>query len=420
MVPSHLKAVSATGNISEPPKNMTGLVLTAGGARGAYQAGVLKRIGEIRVQRDRKTPFPIVAGASAGAINGTAVAAGAEEFSLATRFLAQLWSNLETDSVFRTDIGSLSKNAVSWVKDLSFGGLIGGGRVQALLDSTPLRGFLKDYLQFERIQGAIDKGSLYAVGITATNYISGKSYTFVQGQNGHPVWEKSRRLAVATRLELDHVLASSAIPIVFAPMKLRTSEGEFYFGDGALRLITPCSPAIRLGAEKIFAIGIRSQKASDHRTHASMVTFEKDKQVMRQPPLAQVLGVVLNAIFLDHLDSDIEHLIRINEIVASFHGELKSEVREPVKKVEPMIISPSTDLAIIAESRSSKMPAVVRYMMEGLGTSKAESSDLMSYLLFDSGFTRALVDLGYRDAHERIAEIEQFLYSDSRSAQASG
>lgn len=406
-----------------PPKNMTGLVLTAGGARGAYQAGVLKRIGEIRFQKERKTPFPVIAGASAGAINGVAVAAGAEEFSLATRFLAQLWSNLTPDSVFRTDFGSLSKKAVSWVKDLSFGGLVGGGRVQSLLDSTPLRGFLKDYLQFERIQNAIEKGSLYAVGITATNYISGKSFTFVQGRSGHPIWEKSRRLAVPTRLELDHVLASSAIPIVFSPVKLRTAEGEFYFGDGALRLITPCSPAIRLGAEKIFAIGIRSQKASDNRSQSSMVTFEKGKQVMRQPPLAQVLGVVLNAIFLDHLDSDLEHLNRINEIVASFHGklsELNSEVREPVKKVEPLIISPSVDLAVIAESRSSKMPAVVRYMLEGLGNSKAESSDLMSYLLFDSAFTRALVDLGYRDAHERISEIEQFLYSDASTAQASG
>jgi len=399
---------------------MRALVLTAGGARGAYQAGVLKRIGEIHAFQGKPSPFRIITGASAGAINGIALATGTENFSAITTFLADLWSRLKMENIFRTDIGSLGSLMGQLAKDLSLGSLIGGGRAQSLLDATPMRAFLGEHIRFERIQAGIDGGTLFAVGITATNYVSGKSFTFIQGKTGHKTWEKSRRLAIAAKLNIDHICASAAIPIVFQPVLIKTPIGDFYFGDGGLRLVTPISPAIRLGAESIFAIGVRSQKSAEERSRAELLSFTSARPVMRHPPLAQVMGVILNSIFLDHLDSDLEHLKRINEIINAYSvsQENSGKLKEPIRPVEPFSIGPSIDLAKIAEFHASKMPPVVRYIMEGLGSSKSESADLMSYVLFDRAYTQTLIDLGYRDAHERIDEIEQFLRVDAKKMAA--
>lgn len=386
------------------------MVLTAGGARGAYQAGVLKRVGEIPSLRGKPSPFQIFAGASAGAINGAGLAAGAEDFYSSTQFIARLWENIKTNDVYRTDLLSMGGLVAIWMKDLSFGGIFGGGRAQSLLDFSPLRKYLDDNLKLDRIDARIKEGHLYALAITATNYYSGKSYTFIQGKENHPVWEKSRRLALATQLCVDHIWASAAIPMVFQPILLKTELGDFYFGDGGLRLVTPLSPAIRLGANKVFAIGIRGQKLAEDRARDDLISFQKNRAIMRRPPPAQVIGVVLNSIFLDHLDTDVEHMIRINEIVQQINtNKIAIQMKEPLRTVTPFIITPSEDLAKIAFEHSDRMPKVIRYFMEGLGTSKTESADLMSYLLFEPPYTRALIDLGYRDAAAKVDEIEHFL-----------
>ncbi len=300
---------------------MIGLVLTAGGARGAYQAGVLKRLGEVPAFADRPSPFPIVAGASAGAINGTLIAAGSGDFSAATRRLADLWANLQVHDVFRTDLLALGMGAARWLRDLSLGGVLGGGGASALLDATPLEALLNHHLRLDGIRDAIDDGHLFAVAIAATSYHSGRSFIFVQGRPGHPVWMKSRRVVRPVELTVDHVRASAAIPIVFPPVAIRSAGTEVYFGDGGLRQVTPLSPAIRLGADRVFAIGVRSPAAAARLSSAELGPVALDDvRRIPSPPLAQICGVFLNAIFLDHLDTDIDHLQRMNELIVSYQG----------------------------------------------------------------------------------------------------
>jgi len=398
---------------------MNGLVLTAGGARGAYQAGVLKRIGEIRALRRGPSPFAIVAGASAGAINGSMIAATSSTFREGTDQLAELWGELEVQQVFRSDPLSLGLGGLRWLRDLSLGGMIGGGGTQSLLDATPLRELLERHLPLAGIASAIRKGHLYAVAISATSYHSGKSFTFIQGRAGHPLWNKSRRVCLPVDLTLSHVLASAAIPIIFQPVFIGSDSGDCYFGDGGLRMVTPLSPAIRLGASRLFAVGIRCQSSADALSRAELrqAAEEADPAARQKPPLSQICGVFLNAIFLDHLDTDIDHLLRMNELIAA-HGERQTEVSEPMRIIAPLVVNPSEDLAIVAATFADRMPRPVRFLLDGLGTPNAQSADLMSYLLFDKAYTRALIDIGYRDAARRIEEIESFLVDDSEPAHA--
>src|SRR5579872_1697188 len=203
-----------------------GLVMTGGGARGAYQAGVLKRIGELKRVRTHGNPFPIIGGSSAGAINGSALAAGCDDFSEATTELARLWSNLRPSDVFRCDGLSQARNSLTWILDLSFGGILGGGNAHSLLDATPLRQFLNKHLDCAGIDSNIKRGHLYALAISATNYSSGKSYLFLQGKKGHPVWNRVRLVTVATKITVDHICASAAIPLVFQPVRLKVPRGS--------------------------------------------------------------------------------------------------------------------------------------------------------------------------------------------------
>ncbi len=401
--------------------DLTGLVLTAGGARGAYQAGVLKRLGELTAFRGRAVPFPVISGASAGAINGTAIAAHSADFAAGCTHLAALWSQLQVTDVMRTDLWSLGANGLRLAADLSLGGLIGAGRVQALFDAAPLRAFLQRNLPLDGIASGLRRRQLYAVAVTATGYHSGKAFTFVQGRRGHPTWNKSRRVAMPAVLGIDHVLASSAIPLVFPPVPLTVNGAGTFFGDGALRLVTPLSPAIRLGADRVFAVGVRCQDSANQLQRSEV--GRDGPSTLRRPPLAQICGVFMNAIFLDHLDADVDHLRRMNELVSAYDGNEPARRRaptphEPMRVVEPLVVSPSQDIAIIARTFAHRMPRAIRYLLEGLGTPEASSADLMSYLLFDRAFLRELIDLGYRDAHTRIDEIESFLRRPRRHAPA--
>jgi NTE family protein len=384
-------------------ENAIGLVMTGGGARGAYQVGVLKRIGEIKRVQIRGNPFLIIGGASAGAINGSALAAGSDNFALATKRLAQVWSDLKPSDVFHCDVLSQARNSLTWILDLSFGGIIGGGNARSLLDATPLRRFLSTRIDCERIGTNIKRGHLYALAISATNYNSGKSYLFIQGKRGHPLWNRIRLVTVATRITVDHICASAAIPLVFQPVRLRISRGSAFFGDGCARLQQPLSPVIRLGAEKVFAIGVRCENLE----HQEETAEEKE------PSLARVMGVLFNVMFLDHLATDIEHLERLNQRLSNGHV-IRSGI-EGYDKLQPLtslLMTPSVDLAHLAEQHQRDMPYLIQYFVNSLGRDAASCADLMSYLLFASKYTRALIEIGYADASKRIDEIESFLYSD--------
>ncbi len=381
-----------------------GLVMTGGGARGAYQAGVLKRIGEIERIKDGGNPFPIIDGASAGAINGSAIAAGSDDVPRATAVLAKVWSEIHPSDVFRCDILSQAHNSLTWILDLSFGGALGGGgNARSLLDATPLRYFLRQHLHCDRIQTNIERGHLYAIAISATNYNSGKSYLFIQGREGHAMWNRSRRVTLATQITIDHVCASAAIPLVFQPVKLETPKGFAFFGDGCIRLQQPLSPIIRLGAEKLLAIGVRCD---------NIQRPEEAPADQKDPSLAQVMGILFNVMFLDHLATDIEHLERLNKLLSARHIQQPGvEACEQMRPLTTMIITPSVPLSQVAQQHQRDMPYLIQYFMNGLGRDAASCSDLMSYLLFTPEYTRALIDIGYNDADGRIDEIEDFLYS---------
>lgn len=396
---------------------MLGLVLTAGGARGAYQAGVLKRIGELPSLADLDSPFEIVAGASAGALNGAMVASGAFDLAGATVRLADLWCGLEAKNVFSQDPLTLGCNAVHMLRDLTLGGILGRAGTRSLLDASPLRRYLVKHLELGGIDGAIKRGALYAFAVSATSYHSGRSFTFIQGRKGHPVWIKRRRVALSAEIGVDHILASAAIPIVFQPVLVETPAGPLYFGDGGLRLVTPFSPAIRLGATRTLAIGVRCEAAADdlsaHELLAEEVA-EDEVSARHKPPLAQICGVFMNAIFLDHLDADLDHLERMNALVRQGNVAPTAEMPEPIGEVEALVVNPSEDIAEVAQANAHRMPRLVRYLLDGLGEPNVKSADLMSYLLFDKHYARELVDMGYRDAGERIDELETLLLAPRR------
>ncbi len=376
--------------------------MTGGGARGAYQAGVLKRIGEIKRLQGRPNPFPIIGGSSAGAINGAGLAMGCDDFPLATRVVADIWSHLRPQDIFRCDVLSQARNSITWILDLSFGAVLGGGKAKSLLDATPLRHFLHQHLNCDLIQDNIKRGHLYALTISATNYNSGKSYLFIQGAKGHPMWNRSRRVTLSTKITVDHICASAAIPLVFQPVQLKTPRGTAYFGDGCIRLQQPLSPVIRLGASKLFAIGVRGH-GLEHKEEASG---------NNDPSLAQVLGVLFNVMFLDHLATDVEHLQRLNELLSSGQfDQSKVQGCERVRPLTPLLITPSVNLTELAEYHQRDLPYLIQYFVSSLGRDAASCADLMSYLLFASGYTTDLIEIGYRDASQRIDEIEDFLFS---------
>lgn len=383
-------------------ENAIGLVITGGGARGAYQAGVLKRIGEIpRVQR-LGNPFSLIGGASAGAVNGTALAVGCDDFSAATEILANLWAGLRPNDIFQCDFASQAHNSLTWILDLSFGGVFGGGNARSLLDATPLRRYLHRHLDCERIQENIKRGNLYALAISATNYNSGESYLFVQGAKGHALWNRLRLVTVATKITVDHVCASAAIPLIFQPVRLKLSEGSAFFGDGCVRLQQPLSPVIRLGAEKVFAIGVRGE----NKERIPMGTDASN------PSLSQVMGVLFNVMFLDHIATDIEHLERLNRLLDRGHiVQPDVDEDERVRPISTFVIAPSESLSELAAQHQKDMPYLIKYFVSSLGRDAASCADLMSYLLFTSKYTKELIEIGYHDAQERIDEIEEFLYS---------
>lgn len=374
-----------------------GLVLTGGGARAAYQAGALRAIAEIAPAR----PFGVMAGISAGSINASFLAARADDFAQAARDACDLWQKLSSEEILDTRLLSLGRLGFGWLRDIALGRAYHGTRATHLLDTGPLQRLLTREIDFSAIPRHIRAGHLRGLAISATHYGTGTSVTFFDGAPDIEPWVRSSRLGKRAELRLDHVLASAAIPILFAPVRL---EGAFY-GDGSIRLRTPLSSVIHLGAQKVLAIGIRC-----YRPEEATAELHRTEQ-MSKVTVADIAGVMLNASFMDTLESDVERLERINTTLSLMDPATLARAHYPLRHVPAFVLRPSRDLGSLAQAQFRHFPLVLRHLLNGIGASEARGADLLSYLAFDAAYTRVLTELGYEDAMRRRRELEEFLTS---------
>jgi NTE family protein len=371
-----------------------GLVLPGGGARCAYQVGVLKAISEMG-PRGAANPFPIISGTSAGAVNAIVLATRARRFQHALTDLERVWANFQTHHVYRSDAKTMITGALHWLTAFGSAGLLGNDP-RAVLDNEPLRNLLGRHVKFTHIQDSINRGHLDAIAITAAGYGSARSISFFQGKEGLETWTRVRRRGQRTEITLDHVMASIAAPLIFPPVLI----GREYFGDGAMRQATPLSPAVRLGAKRLLVIGVRNEEQDP----------EPDSNaVIPHPSFGRIAGYMLDALLMDGLSADLERLMRINEIVNEQPGrKLQGEVAN-LQAIEAFIIFPSQDVREIALRHLDEMPRSVRILMRVLGAMNYGGRQLASYLLFESGYTQALIKLGYSDAVSRREELLNFM-----------
>ncbi len=378
---------------SEAGPSNAALVLSGGGARGAYQVGVMRYI----AGRRPFARFPILTGVSAGAINASFLAGHPDTFGGAVDSLCERWLALSTDRVFRTDMPSLASNALKVLLNLGSGGSSLAPGVRGLVETAPLRRFLDGLIDPDAIAAKIDAGRLRALAISATAYDTGRTVTYVQGEPWLETWERVRRRSVNDRITLDHVMASAAIPLFFPAVQV---NGRFY-GDGSLRQSHPLSPAIHLGADRILAISSRWR--------APVAEPPAEGEAI-YPPAAQVLGLLLNSIFLDNLDGDAERLRRVNDLLRRVPESRRWLVSE--RPVRLLVLRPSSDIGRVARQYESSLPRSLRYLLRGLGTRKMSSSDLVSYLMFESEYLEHLIRLGERDAERGWFKIRRFLDAD--------
>ncbi len=370
-----------------------GLAMTGGGARAAYQVGVLrymcKKFGDFHP--------PIITGVSAGAVNAAHLAAYQGSFSEAVEQLANLWLELTTDKVFRTDTSYFLANFLRWGLSFILGGSHIGPRRRSLLDSDPLRKYLERKLATKSseyirgIQENIEQGSLRVLGITSTNYGTGVSITWVQGNAGEH-WQRPRRRSENTKITIEHVMASAALPLVFPAVKIN----DGWYGDGGIRSIAPLSPAMHLGAKRIIAISTRF-RGGQISPEQSVIT--------EYVPAAQIIGILLDSIFLDLLDYDAANMNRINEL----SGETSEELGEQFKQIQLLILRPSEDLGKLASQYEIRLPQPFRYFTRGFGTRDTKSPDSLSLLMFQHEYLSRLIELGEQDAEQNSKEIEEFL-----------
>ena len=372
----------------------TGLVLSGGGARAAYQVGVLKAVAEI-LPRDTYNPFPVICGTSAGSVNALAIAGRPGHFRLRVRKLEKVWGAMGPERVYRTDYPGLLKNSFNMLLSFFHSGYA-IGEPKALLDNDPLRELLDGYIRFRHIEEAIDSGELQAVSVTAMSYTQGLSVTFFQGQEHLAPWERSRRVGVRDRLTIDHLMASSAIPTLFPARRI----GEAFYGDGALRQLKPISPALQLGADRLFVIGVsdnpgngKARPPTDH-----------------SPSIAQIVGHMFNSAFIDSMESDLETLRTINSLAEVMSPEQRRAAGDVERKpVEVLSISPSEPIDTLACDYLGQLPRSIRLFLRITGaTAHGGGASAASYLLFEREFCQELLRLGYRDGMQQAEEIRAF------------
>lgn len=369
----------------------TGLILPGGGARGAYQVGVLKAIAEI--SPDDRNPFQIISGVSVGAINAAAVAAGALHFKAGIEQLVELWANLRTHEVYRTDFGRVFLFGIHWLAAMTLAGL-GVANPKSLLDTSPLVKLIEREVNFSWIEKAIQSGHLKALGITASSYGRGKAITFFEGAPQIKNWSRARREGIRGKLNPSHILASSSLPMIFPAQKV----GHDYLGDGSLRLTAPLSPAIHLGADRIFVIGSRDEVPDEPPTAKCECNY---------PSLGEIGGYALDILFNDNLREDIERARRVNQTLSLLTPEQARKT--PLRKIEVMTIHPSQDIREIAHSHAGEIPWTIRMLLRGVGA-WGSTWQLPSYLLFEPPFCRALINLGYKDAMKKKKALVEFLF----------
>lgn len=376
-----------------PRERGAAVILTGGGARAAYQVGVVRALSEF-LPLNAACPFPIICGTSAGAINAAVLAVDAHSFRRGVRRLMAVWKNIRVEHVYRADPVGALHNSARWIGAVLTGGG-SAGRPVSLLDSSPLDALLERYLDLSAIQRNIDAGYLTAFGVTCSGYSSGQSVTFYQARPGLEGWKRARRVGVEMPITREHLVASSALPFIFRPVHINRE----YFGDGSMRQIAPVSPALHLGADRLLVIGVGRQLAPDGERAASH----------GYPSLAQIAGHALNSIFLDSLEVDLERLERINRTLDMIPSEVLNRSRYPLRRVEVLVIRPSIDLEKIAAAHAQELPRTIRMLLATVGGLKRNASNLLSYLLFERGYCRALIRLGYDDTIARKDELTAFM-----------
>jgi NTE family protein len=370
-------------------------MLSGGGARAAYQVGVLRALS----QAVPGVVPGILTGVSAGGINAAYLAAYQAPFAEKVDALADTWSRLRIEDVFRVDVRDLAARSVRWGGRLLSGGKHPLPPARSLVDTAPLWALLERMLptrdgEIVGISRSLEEGWLGAVALTASSYTTGQSVTWVQGlaPGGIQTWERPQRKSIACPLRVDHVVASSALPFFFPAVQV----GDAWYGDGGIRLTAPLAPAVHLGARRILAVSTRYARTREEAERPAISGY---------PPPAQVAGVLYNAIFLDQLDGDAFQLQQINRLIA----RLPDHERDGLRHIDLLLLRPSVDLGRLANEYEAELPRAFRFLTRGLGTRETRSNDMLSLVMFQADYVRRLVELGEADAKARMEEIRQFL-----------
>lgn len=383
-------------------KKKTGLVLTGGGARAAYQVGVLDGVSSILHEagwQPERNPYDIICGTSAGALNATALACHADNFAEGLAMVLRVWEHFAVDQVYRADSLGVMRSGAKWLSLLSFGWLLRKWRAHppnALLDNTPLVTLLNRMLNFPRLDAALLEGKLHALAVTASSYTAGKHITFFQSEAEIEPWERSQRIALRSQIGVEHLLASSAIPLIFPATPIYCNGRREYFGDGSMRQLAPISPAIHLGADKVLVVGAGRLNEQVHDT----------SEFAQYPSLAQIVGHALSSIFLDSLAVDIERMTRVNLTLSVLTEEQRT--RTMLRPIDMLIISPSERLDEIASRHVCSLPRPIRMLLGGIGATEVRGAALASYLLFEASYTGELIQLGRKDALARRSDVLAF------------
>jgi len=366
-----------------------GLVLTGGGARSAYQVGVLLALAELLPRA--RNPFQVIVGTSAGAVAASVLAAEAHRWRRAVAGLERVWANFRSEQVFHVDSPHMLRAGAHWVLALMSGGLV-LAPPKSMLDNSPLRALLERHVDCAGVRRSIARGHLRAFALCATSYASGQSVAFFDGIDSIHDWSRSQRIGRRCEFTLDHLMASAAIPLLFPPMKI----GEEYFGDGAMRQLNPLSPAIHLGADRLLIIGVRARRAAG-------VTVNRLQASMPTP--GDIFGYMLDTLFTDQIYGDLEQLERINVLVHT-----APQATRGARYVETLMLAPSVDPRQLAAQHAAEIPGGLRALLRVIGgRDTAGGYQLASYLTFEAGYTRALIELGYHDAMEARGALLAFM-----------